>query len=203
MTTVGTPFSVSWRGITAGAGTLGSDDVLLLPAGEYLVTLDSDPPRQAPVVLESEVRHTLVFDGDATHAGHKAWREGAEYSACDEQVAALEASSSPESRRASTASSRGGAVAKRAPLGASEQDIGGPKARREALFQLEDGTVEVWQNLRSDRTADWGVVVRHPSVGSTPRMIFSGNDRSLALAAAEKAHETLRVEGSLDAGAGR
>ena len=65
------------------------------------------------------------------------------------------------------------------------------------VLEVENGSVEVWQNLRPDRSADWGVVVRHPSLDEGVRMIHSGNDPQRAEQAARDARDTLRRQGSL------
>ncbi len=51
--------------------------------------------------------------------------------------------------------------------------------------------MELWRNLRPDRKSDWGVIVRHPSVGAKPRMIHSGNNRGVAEAIAESTRDML------------
>ncbi len=197
MTTVGTPFTVATGGATVGAGTLGTDEVMRLPAGDYVVRLDSNPPQQAQVTLESEVRHTVVFSSTAHDGGsHTARRDSAEYSVCDEPAGVLETSSPPDPMPALTLDPTVPAPAKAAPRAAPPRERE-PKARREALFELEGGSVEVWQNLRPNRTSDWAVVVRHPSVGPNV-MIYTGDDRAVAQTTAESARDTLRSGGSLD-----
>jgi len=64
--TVGTPFTV-WKEITpVGKGTLGADDVLKLSGGDYVLRLESDPPREFPFSLEPEqgLGIALVRTGD-------------------------------------------------------------------------------------------------------------------------------------------
>ena len=200
MTTVGTSFSVSHGGAIVRAGTLGSDDIVRLPAGDYLISLDSNPPTQALVALESEVRHTVVFSASLEGASHTSWRDSAEYSACDEALVALEeapsrAVSPPAAPAAADPSPEVATIYNRVVPEAPKAE---PKARREVSFQVEGGTVEVWRNLRARRTSDFAVLVRHASVGSGPRMIYRGNDFAVAEATAVSARDTLRAGGSLD-----
>jgi hypothetical protein len=235
MTTVGTSFNVSYGGTTVGAGTLGSGDVIRLPAGEYLVELDSNPPMQLQIALESEVRHTVVFNASAEEVPPMYWRDSAEYFSCDEALAKLEEMHGlPETTENLVAMD---AVTTSAPEGLAAMDTvkdsrledstpdpamarddnfsspaapapptrvavpvareRQPRARREVLFEIEGGTVEVWRNLRSERTADFAVFVRHSSIGPTVQRIYSGNDLAKAEATALAARNSLRSGGSL------
>jgi len=85
---VGTTFRVSRAGTTVASGTLGADEVVRLPAGEYVVELDSTPSQRVPLTLISEenVTLTLARDGDAFH--YRASRVPAAYSRCDGPAAA-------------------------------------------------------------------------------------------------------------------
>ena len=62
--TVGTTYRVSREGTTVATGTLGADDLILLPAGDYVVELDSRPPHEVPVTLASEESLALVLARD-------------------------------------------------------------------------------------------------------------------------------------------
>ncbi len=66
------------------------------------------------------------------------------------------------------------------------------------MLEVENGSVEVWRNLRPTRRADWGVLVRHPSLDKGIRMIYSGNDPQRAEQAALDARDSLRRQGSLN-----
>ncbi len=66
------------------------------------------------------------------------------------------------------------------------------------MLQVENGSVEVWRNLRPDRSADWGVIVRHPSLEKSLAMIYSGDDPERAEQAARDARDTLSRQGFLD-----
>jgi Mg-chelatase subunit ChlD len=59
--TAGSPYSV-WHGTTeVGRGTLGGESVIRLPAGDYLVRLESDPPREFPFHIDAEQSLSLVL----------------------------------------------------------------------------------------------------------------------------------------------
>ena len=64
---------------------------------------------------------------------------------------------------------------------------------------VDGGSVEVWRNLRPDRSADWGVVVRHPSADEGVSMIHSGNDRRMAERIAREARDSLESRGTVEA----
>jgi len=221
MTTVGTSFNVSYGGTTVGAGALGSGDVIRLPPGEYLVELDSNPPMQLQIALESEVRHTVVFNASAEEIPPMFWRDSAEYFSCNEALAKLEEmhglpettenwvamdavmgstleDSTPDPAMAMDDTfSSPAAPAPPTPVAVPVARERQPRARREALFEIEGGTVEVWRNLRSERTADFAVFVRHSSIGPTVQRIYSGNDLAEAEATALAARNSLRSGGSL------
>lgn len=65
-TTVGTPYSVWHENVRVGQGTLGADESIRLPAGEYRLQLDSEPGYDQGVSLASEELTTLVLqrEGD-------------------------------------------------------------------------------------------------------------------------------------------
>ena len=60
--TVGTPFSVLQGRHAVASGTLGSRDRFALPPGEYVVRLDTEPPREVAVRVAGEERVTLVLE---------------------------------------------------------------------------------------------------------------------------------------------
>jgi hypothetical protein len=173
---------VTYHDAVLGQGTLGSGDVLRLPAGDYVVKLDSIPPQRAQVSLESSVRQTVEFVPIEERKVETATSNDIEYSACEESAEVLAAAGTQATRHA---------PAKIAPSRAKSGGKGAPKARREALFDVSGGSVEIWRNLRPDRKSDWGVIVRHPSVGAKPRMIHSGNDRAVAAAIAKSTRDML------------
>jgi Mg-chelatase subunit ChlD len=80
--TVGTTYRVTRKGVTVARGTLGANDRILLPAGEYVVELDSEPPYAVGVALESEERITLELARDGDAVSHSRRRGSADYRAC-------------------------------------------------------------------------------------------------------------------------
>ncbi|MCZ6784788.1 MAG: VWA domain-containing protein [Proteobacteria bacterium] len=159
-TTVGTTFQV-WRGSELVAqGTLGADEVMQLPAGSYRVHLDSRPPQEMEIALESEVHYRVVFQRDGNDVSHATWRDTVEYAFCENVAPGSDA----------------------VPAAPGEN---APRSRRTARLEIATGSVEIWQNLRAERSADWGVVVRHPSLKKGQVMAWSGNDADVAERAAE------------------
>jgi len=64
--TAGTSYSI-WRGVQqVGGGTLGSSELFQLPAGEYVLKLNSDPPQAFPFTLSAEeaLALSLVREGE-------------------------------------------------------------------------------------------------------------------------------------------
>jgi Mg-chelatase subunit ChlD len=81
--TVGTRFELQRDGAPVADGTLGADEVIRLPEGEYVFQLDSAPPYEAPVALASEEALTLVLERRGSDVSRQARRAPAVYSACD------------------------------------------------------------------------------------------------------------------------
>ncbi|NRA02059.1 MAG: VWA domain-containing protein [Myxococcales bacterium] len=80
---VGTPFQV-WSGERSVArGALGSEERIRLPGGDYVVRLESLPPRQFQVRLSGEERLTLAFERDQGKVSQHARRSPAEYATCE------------------------------------------------------------------------------------------------------------------------
>ena len=80
--TVGTAFQVRQGDRVVADGSLGGNDVMLLPAGDYEVRVASEPPYSAPVQLVSEEATTLVLErrrGSVLHSGE---RRTVGYQAC-------------------------------------------------------------------------------------------------------------------------
>jgi Mg-chelatase subunit ChlD len=82
--TVGTTYRVSREGATVARGTLGANDRILLPAGEYRVELDSKPPHAVPVTLSSEESFTLELARDGDAVSHSGRRGATGYRACED-----------------------------------------------------------------------------------------------------------------------
>ena len=60
--TVATSYSVYKDGMEVASGSLGSDEVLFLPEGEYRVRLDSSPPQEARISLAPRDKVTLTLE---------------------------------------------------------------------------------------------------------------------------------------------
>jgi len=192
MTTVGTSYSVERGGIRVGAGTLGSGEVIRLPAGNYVVRLGSDPPQEVVVSLESEIRHTVVFRSDSQGTDHSAWRAPADYAWCGGVGVGQESAMATDFAPEPTSEVAPGPPAKAASDTEGARGDVGPSARREGRYALKGGSVEIWRNLRPDRKSDWGVILRRLDGEPGISMIYEGNDRAAAEAAAQAVLATQR-----------
>ena len=85
--TVGTPFRVMRDAVEVAKGTLGTDERIHLPGGDYLVQLDSAPPHALPITLASEENLTVVLQREETGVADRTSREPTEYIACDDEGA--------------------------------------------------------------------------------------------------------------------
>ena len=159
------------------------------------------PPREASITLDSEVRHSLVFNAEANNASNadfQMWRDQTGYATCLE-LSELVATAPPAPKRLAAASAPRPAPGPASVAPSASTPAGPtPLSRRTVAFEVEGGRIEVWQNLRPRRTADWGVLVRHPSFGPKPVMIHSGNDEAAAQRAAVKARDDLRRNNAFD-----
>ena len=74
-----------------------------------------------------------------------------------------------------------------------------PRARKTDSLDIPEGSIEIWQNLRPDRKAEWAVVVRHPSERKGVSMIWSGNDREKARRVAYSTQASMLEQGAAKA----
>ena len=81
---VGTAFQIMQGDRLVADGSLGAEDVMLLPAGDYEVRVASEPPYSAPVQLVSEERLTLVLERNRGSVLHSGERGPASYQACQD-----------------------------------------------------------------------------------------------------------------------
>jgi len=79
---VGTSYRVSRAGTTLATGTLGTRDVIHLPADDYMVEFDSTPPRVVPLSLRSEESLTLSIARSGNTISHGERRRPARYFDC-------------------------------------------------------------------------------------------------------------------------
>jgi hypothetical protein len=196
-TTVGTPYLV-WSGEEPVArGTLGSGEVIPLAAGHYRVQLASAPPQEISVELESEIRHTVSFERSAEGVSHTQWRDVAEYKACEAPVSI--AGETTRRHTASPAAPHPAAPRPAAPEPGDPTEENAPKARRWETIDIEGGRIEIWQNLRPQRTAEWGVVVRHSSAENGSAMIWAGDDLEAAWKRVRDVRDRLARDGTIEA----
>jgi Mg-chelatase subunit ChlD len=84
-TSVGTSFQV-WRADESepvAQGSLGAGEVFPLPTGAYRLQLDSRPPQELAINLESGVRHEVVFVREGDEVSHAVGRGVADYALCE------------------------------------------------------------------------------------------------------------------------
>jgi Ca-activated chloride channel family protein len=86
--TVGTAYRVMRDGDQVADGTLGADDLILLPEGDYLVHVDSAPPHQVPVRLAAEENLTMLLQRDRGQVSQSERRRSAEYTSCADPLQA-------------------------------------------------------------------------------------------------------------------
>ena len=79
---VGTPFRVFDGLRVVATGVLGSSQPILLPEGDYLVELESSPPRELEVSLVPGERLTLTLEKDADQVAERQQRRTLGYTPC-------------------------------------------------------------------------------------------------------------------------
>lgn len=84
--TVATPFSVFSGSTEVASGSLGSDETLYLPEGDYRVELHSSPPQQVPVSLAPRDRATLTFEKEGDVVTYSENRGRIEYRSCEDAL---------------------------------------------------------------------------------------------------------------------
>ena len=88
--TVATPFSVYKGGTEVASGSLGSDELLYLPEGDYRVELHSSPPQFVDVSLASGNRLSLTLEKRDDGVAHVERRGSIEHRSCDDVAARIE-----------------------------------------------------------------------------------------------------------------
>jgi hypothetical protein len=81
--TVGTPYAVRSTGRVVAEGTLGIDDPIRLPAGDYTLRIESRPPYEVPIRLESEQGLKLLLKRDGRKVFHARSSEAIDYARCE------------------------------------------------------------------------------------------------------------------------
>jgi Mg-chelatase subunit ChlD len=79
---VGTSFEVLRAKRVVARGTLGADDRIRLPAGDYVVRFESAPPHRVSLKLASEETTLLVLERERGRVAARTQRAGIEYAAC-------------------------------------------------------------------------------------------------------------------------
>ena len=88
--TVATTFSVFKGSIEVASGSLGSGEPLLLPEGDYRVTLDSSPPQEMPISLAPRDQLTLTLEKRGGVVSHSEHRGRLAHTSCEDAVANIE-----------------------------------------------------------------------------------------------------------------
>jgi len=87
--TVATSFSVFKGSTEVANGSLGSDQRLFLPEGDYRVVLDSSPPQNVQINLAPRDQLTLTMKKDGDHVSHFERRDRMEHRSCEGVVASI------------------------------------------------------------------------------------------------------------------
>ena len=88
--TVGTSFSVFKGSTEVANGSLGADEPLFLPGGDYRVQLDSSPPQEARITLAPRDQLTLTLEKRGDVVSHFERRSRLPYTNCEDAIASME-----------------------------------------------------------------------------------------------------------------
>ena len=88
--TVATSFSVYKGNTEVANGSLGSDETLYLPDGDYRVELDSSPPKSVQISLASRDQLTLTLEKQRGVVTHNERRGRLSHRSCAEAIANIE-----------------------------------------------------------------------------------------------------------------
>ena len=88
--TVGTSFRVFNGSTEVANGSLGSDDPLFLPGGDYTVELDSLPPQVVHISLAPRDQLTLTLEKEGDLVSHFERRKRLQYTSCDDTAESME-----------------------------------------------------------------------------------------------------------------
>ncbi len=101
--TVATTFSVFNGDTVVAGGSLGSDETLYLPEGDYRVEIHSAPRRVMPISLAPRDRLTLTLEKRAGVVSHHERRGQLPHMSCEDAVASMERRIERENQRRSAA----------------------------------------------------------------------------------------------------
>ena len=82
--TVATPYSVFKGNTEVASGSLGSDNLMFLPEGEYRVEVYSSPPRIVPVSLAPTDRVSVTLEKRGDRVSHYERRASIEHRSCED-----------------------------------------------------------------------------------------------------------------------
>lgn len=88
--TVATTFSVFKGNTEVASGSLGSNEPLFLPEGDYRVRLDSSPPQEARINLAPRDQLTLTLERRGDVVSHFERRDQIQHRSCEDIVASIE-----------------------------------------------------------------------------------------------------------------
>ena len=71
-------------GRAVAQGSLGADEVILLPPGDYELRVESEPPYSAPLQLAAEQNLSLVLERSGDRVFHSGDRRPAAYVVCQD-----------------------------------------------------------------------------------------------------------------------
>jgi Mg-chelatase subunit ChlD len=88
--TVATSFSVFKGNTKVASGSLGSEEILFLPEGDYRVELQSSPPQHVPISLAPRDQLTLTLEKNGGVVSHFERRDRMQHRSCEDVVATIE-----------------------------------------------------------------------------------------------------------------
>jgi len=88
--TVATSFSVYKGGVQVATGSLGADETMYLPEGEYRVELHSSPPQIVPVSLAPRDRVSVTLEKTGGRVSHLEHRGQIQHQSCEAVASSIE-----------------------------------------------------------------------------------------------------------------
>jgi len=88
--TVSTSFSVFKGSIEVANGSLGSNEPLFLPGGDYRVEIGSSPPQNVQISLEPRDQLTLTLEKVGNRVSHFERRNRLPFTSCEDAIASIE-----------------------------------------------------------------------------------------------------------------
>jgi Mg-chelatase subunit ChlD len=88
--TVGTSYSVFKGSTVVANGSLGSDEPMILPGGDYRVEFDSSPPQVVDISLAPRDQLTLTLQKRDNVVSHFERRDRLQYTSCEDAIGTIE-----------------------------------------------------------------------------------------------------------------